>query len=52
VTSLEKILIVLLVVSILVAPVAVLTIRYRRYEERRARGHRSQKPVWKPFWIE
>jgi len=52
VTSIEIAVIVAAVLAILIAPVVFLTWRYKRYEERRARGKRHLKPVWKPFWIE
>jgi hypothetical protein len=51
-TSIEIAGVVMAVVAVLVAPVAILTVRYKRYEERRARGKRNLKPVWKPFWME
>ena len=40
------------VLAVLIGPVAFLTWRYKRYEERRLRGKRHLKPVWKPFWLE
>ena len=40
------------VLAVLIAPVVFLTVRYKRYEERRLRGKRHLTPVWKPFWME
>ncbi|MGV3555829.1 MAG: hypothetical protein ACO1OD_11290 [Croceibacterium sp.] len=51
-TSIEIVAVAAAVVAVLVAPIVFLNWRYRRYEQRRARGHRTQKPVWKPFWME
>jgi len=51
-TSIEIGAVVAAVVAILVAPIVILTVRYQRYEDRRARGHRNAKPVWKPFWMD
>lgn len=51
-TSIEIAVIVAAVLAVLIAPVAFLTWRYKRYEERRLRGKRHLKPVWKPFWME
>jgi hypothetical protein len=51
-TSIEIAGVVMAVVAVLVAPVAILTVRYKRYEERRVRGKRHLRPVWKPFWME
>ena len=51
-TSFEIAVIVAAVLAVLVAPVVILTVRYKRYEERRLRGKRHLKPVWKPFWME
>ena len=51
-TSIEIAGAVMAVVAGLVAPVAILTVRYKRYEERRVRGKRHLRPVWKPFWME
>ena len=48
-TSIEIAGIVAVVLAVLIAPVAFLTWRYKRYEERRLRGKRPLKPVWKPF---
>ena len=52
VTSIEIAGIVAGVLAVLIAPVVFLTVRYKRYEERRLRGKRHLKPVWKPFWME
>ena len=40
-----------LIVSALAA-IVVTTMRYKRYVRRLARGHRHDKPVWKPFWLD
>ena len=43
---------VILAITILaVGAVVVASVRYRRYERRRERGHRNLKKVWKPFWM-
>jgi len=52
VTSIEIAVIVAVVLVALIAPVVFLTVRYKRYEERRVRGKRHLRPVWKPFWME
>lgn len=51
-TSIEIAVIVAVVLVALIAPVVFLTVRYKRYEERRVRGKRHLRPVWKPFWME
>lgn len=51
-TSIEKAVVVAAVIAFMVAPIVILTWRYKRYEDRRARGKRHLKPVWKPFWME
>ena len=51
-TSIEIAGIVAGVLAVLIAPVVFLTVRYKRYEEKRVRGKRHIKRVWKPFWMD